>query len=276
MMVAIPSDAVLSQLVRDVAAAEIMPRFRNLAKHEVRAKSSPQDLVTEADIATERILTAALSSLLPGSRVVGEEACDAAPQTLERLAGPDPVWLVDPVDGTVNFAHGRECFAVMIALCVGGATVAGWIYDPINARMVRARAGEGAWQEDAAGTVVRLRITASDDVTAMSGSLPYRLATALRSRAADQAIALPRQIGRLGSTGREYAEMARGQLDFAAYTRLKPWDHAAGVLIHQEAGGFGRLRAGPSPYRPSPIVSEGTLLLAPSPRAWQQLDAMLG
>ncbi len=276
MMLAIPSDAVVTELIRDVAAAEILPRFRNLATHEVRAKSSPLDLVTEADIAAERMLTAALSSLLPGSRVVGEEACEAAPQTLDWLAGSDPVWLVDPVDGTVNFAHGRECFAVVIALCLGGATVAGWIYDPINARMVRARAGEGAWQEDAGGAVQRLRIAAPEEVAAMSGSLPYRLASALRSRAATHAVVLPRQISRYGSTGREYAELARGQLDFAAYTRLKPWDHAAGVLIHQEAGGYGRLRAGPTPYRPSPLIGEGTLLLAPTPDAWQRLDAMLG
>ena len=122
----------------------------------IRSKSSPNDLVTDADIASERVLTAALSALLPGSRVVGEEAADADPQTLNWLAGPAPVWLVDPVDGTVNFAQGRECFAVVIALCIGGTTIAGWIYDPINALMVRARCGEGAWLEAETGRTAPL------------------------------------------------------------------------------------------------------------------------
>lgn len=276
-MMSIPSDADVGQLIRDVAAVEILPRFCNLAQHEVRSKSNPQDLVTEADIATERVLTRALLDLLPGSRVVGEEAADADPTTLAWLGEPAPVWLVDPVDGTANFANGRECFAVLVALCVDGVTVAGWIYDPINSRMVRARLGAGTWVEEGQAEPRSLHINACDDIAAMNGSLPHRMAKALRNQhAAGRLNIFPRQIVRYGSTGREYAELARGQLDFAAYNRLKPWDHAAGVLIYQEAGGCGLVRSNRTPYRPVPVTANDTLLLAPSVAAWQRLDAMLG
>lgn len=274
-MIDIPSDAAVGRLIREVAAAEIMPRFCNLAAHEVRCKSSPQDLVTAADIAAERALTAGLVSLLPGSRVVGEEAADADPTILAWLNESAPVWLVDPVDGTVNFAQGRECFAVLIALCINGATLAGWIHDPIHRRTVRARLGAGAWLETDEADAQPLTIAPEEDIAAMRGSLPHKLAKALRGRAADRSLTMPRHLGRLGSTGREYFELACGRLEFAAYTRLKPWDHAAGVLIYGEAGGCGLMRADATPYQPRPPVGEGTLLLAPTRIAWQRLDAML-
>lgn len=275
-MMAIPSDAEVGKIIREVAAAEIMPRFRNLSADDVRCKSSPQDLVTAADIATEQVLTRALSALLPGCHVVGEEAADANPQVLDWLAEPAPVWIIDPVDGTNNFANGRECFAVLLALCVDGATVAGWIYDPVTQRMVRARQGQGAWVEDEHGSAQPLRIAAGDDITVMRGSLPYRAAKVLRRQLAEGTAGLPCKIGRLGSTGREYADLACGTLDFAEYLRLKPWDHAAGVLIHQEAGGCGLIRQSATPYHLWPMLTERTLLLAPSRAAWRRLDAMLG
>ena len=109
----------------------------------------------------------------------------------------------------------------------------------------------------------------------MSGSLPYPVMKTLRAQAATRALTLPHKITRLGSTACEYADLARGRLDFAAYTRLKPWDHAAGVLIYQEAGGCGLIRSSATPYWPSAQIGGETLLLAPTLSAWRQLDAML-
>ncbi|NJO67583.1 MAG: inositol monophosphatase [Rhodospirillales bacterium] len=272
----IPPDRDIGRIMREVAEREILPRFRNLATHEVQSKSHPNDLVTAADIAAERVLTEALPALLPDSRVIGEEAADANPGVLEWLAGAAPVWLVDPVDGTVNFANGRESFAIIIALCVAGTTVAGWIYDPVNENLVRARRGEGAFFEDKGGAEQRLQITAGSDLAAMRGSMTHRAAKVLRTNAARLSFSFPRHIGRLGCTGLEYANLARGSLDFALYTRLKPWDHAAGVLIHKEAGGCGGIRPGALPYRPGPVIAEETLLLAPSEATWRLLDSLLG
>src|SRR5919106_4920939 len=98
-------------LMREAAANAILPRFRRLQHHEIEEKT-PGELVTAADREAERILSAGLSALLPGSLVIGEEAAAADPALISRLADGGDIWLVDPLDGTANFAAGREPFAV--------------------------------------------------------------------------------------------------------------------------------------------------------------------
>lgn len=263
------------RLMADVAAAEIVPRFRNLSRDDVRDKGKPWDLVTVADIVAEEALTAALTRVVPGSAVVGEEAAAANAGVMAALRGAAPVWLIDPVDGTNNFAHGRPCFAVVIAYCEGGETRAGWILDPLSGITVWAEAGEGAWRT-ARGTEARLHLAAERPLEALKGALPFRAKQRIADRVHGGAIGLPSRFTRLGSAGREYMELVTGGLDFALYSRLKPWDHAAGVLIHGEAGGFGRLRNGAAPYRPLPEIVDAALLLAPSAAAWDALDGILG
>ena len=120
----IPDTEQVAQIIREVAAAEVMPRFRKLADHEISQKRNPGDLVTIADIESERRLTKELTRLAPGTVVVGEEGADADPSLLLALEGDRPTWLVDPVDGTANFAKGKDCFAVIVGYCQGGKTLA--------------------------------------------------------------------------------------------------------------------------------------------------------
>ena len=142
-MTATPPDRyAVDRLIRQVAAAAILPRFRNLAEDDIREKK-PGDLVTAADEDSERRLTAALPDLLPGSRVVGEEAASRDEGVMAALDGPDPVWVVDPVDGTHNFAHGKDRFAVIVALCQHGAVTAAWIHGPTDGTTVWAAPGQG-------------------------------------------------------------------------------------------------------------------------------------
>ena len=143
MSVAVDIDRV-SRLIIEAADEEIMPRFAKLAAGDVREKA-PGDFVTVADEAMEHRLTALLQDLLPGSVVVGEEAAARDGAVLHRLATDDPVWIIDPVDGTSNFAHAKGDFGVMVALIAGGHGVAGWIYDPVGRRMATAEIGAGAW-----------------------------------------------------------------------------------------------------------------------------------
>src|SRR4029453_6026268 len=120
-----------TRLIEEAAAAEIMPRFRQLAAGDVREKA-PGDLVTGADEAVEPRLRPALDSPPAGSVVVGEEAAAADPNLLNRLFDDQPVWIIDPVDGTSNFAEGRPAFAVMVALARGRDVLAAWIHDPVR------------------------------------------------------------------------------------------------------------------------------------------------
>lgn len=275
-MPTIPDPAAVIRIIRDVAASEILPRFRNLAAGDIAHKRHPGDLVTVADTESERHLSQRLRALLPGSAVVGEEGAEADPGVLAALGEAPPVWLLDPVDGTVNFANGKPCFAVIVGLCVGGETRAGWICDPLAGETLWSVAGEGAWIDDADGRRRRLEPLAGRELAAMRGSLSPRAGDRLRAALAAEAGGVTPVSLRYGCAGREYMDLCRGVLQFAQYTRLKPWDHAAGVLIHREAGGVSALRRGRTPYRPEPGIVEDTLLLAPDVATWETLDRLLG
>jgi fructose-1,6-bisphosphatase/inositol monophosphatase family enzyme len=116
----------VGDLIREVAATVVLPRFRRLDDDDVQVKA-PGDLVTVADQEAEVALTAGLTALLPGSLVLGEEAVAADPDVLRRVDDQGAVWIVDPVDGTNNFAAGKTPFAVMVALVRGGEPAASWI-----------------------------------------------------------------------------------------------------------------------------------------------------
>src|SRR5258708_31980721 len=134
------------RLIVEVADAEVMPRFEKLKTGDISEKS-PGDFVTVADVASEQRLTPALRDLLPGSLVVGEEAVAADPAVLALLDGDAPVWVVDPIDGTANFAAGIPMFAIMVALIRRGETLAAWIHDPLKRATATALAGGGAGGE---------------------------------------------------------------------------------------------------------------------------------
>jgi fructose-1,6-bisphosphatase/inositol monophosphatase family enzyme len=271
----LPDPLHVIHIIREVASREIMPRFRNLAATDVSHKRHARDLVTIADTEAERRLAERLQPLSPGSAVVGEEGAEADADVLAALGGAAPVWLLDPIDGTTNYACGKACFAVIVGFCAEGETLAGWIYDPIADVVLWAVAGEGAWLEHE-GERERARVAVGVGIGGMKGSLTRRIADRLFGVLVARGSEQPPEIVRYGSVGREYIDLGRGAIHFAEYTRLKPWDHAAGVLIHREAGGYSRLRRDRSPYRAEPVIVEETLLLAPDEATWRGLDAMLG
>ncbi|MEU3255081.1 inositol monophosphatase family protein [Streptomyces sp. NPDC006997] len=234
----------VEEAVRKAAAAEIMPRFRQLAQHEVEEKTGPHDLVTDADRNAELYLTEALRALLPGSVVVGEEAVHANPSSYGAVRGEAPVWIVDPVDGTRQFVRGEEGFCTLVALAVGGVVVGSWTYAPVHDRFATAARGRGAFLD---GRQLRagspdpgrdLRIaTSHPDYTTDEEK---RALLALRTDGVS-----PRPCG---SAGLEYLAVARGDLDAVAFSWEAAWDHAAGLLLVQEAGGTHLTRAG-QPFR---------------------------
>ncbi|MGV9992426.1 inositol monophosphatase family protein [Streptomyces sp. NPDC003374] len=234
----------VEEAVRKAAAAEIMPRFRRLEDHEVAHKSGPHDLVTDADRLAERYLTDALGALLPGSLVVGEEAVHADPAVYEAIRGDAPVWIVDPVDGTRQFVHGDPGFCTLVALARRGQVLASWTYAPARDQLATAVRGRGAHLD---GTP--LRCGAPDP-----GS-PLRVATSHPDFTTDdQKRALlglwadgvaPRPCG---SAGLEYLAVARGESDAVVFSWEAAWDHAAGLLLVDEAGGAHLTSAG-LPFR---------------------------
>ncbi|MEU6096292.1 inositol monophosphatase family protein [Streptomyces sp. NPDC047079] len=234
----------VEEAVRTAAAAEIMPRFRRLAAHEIDEKSGPHDLVTDADRKAEAHLTEALAKLLPGSVVVGEEAVHANPATYEAIRGEAPVWIVDPVDGTRQFVHGDPGFCTLVALAQGGVVHASWTFAPAQDRLATAIRGGGAFLD---GRRLHSGSPAPGRDLEVATSHPF-YTTDEQKRAL---LGLQTQGVRprsCGSAGLEYLQIARGLLDATAFCWEAAWDHAAGLLLVEEAGGSHLTVAG-EPFR---------------------------
>jgi len=161
-------------LLAATARQEILPLFRNLGQDGVRTKTGPLDLVTAADEAAEVMITDGLHRLFPGCVVVGEEATSADPTRLQALAGAELAFVVDPIDGTANFAAGLTLFGVMAAAIIRGEVVASVIHDPMGNDSALALRGEGAWIETPDGRRTDLRVASPADVAAMTGKVGWR------------------------------------------------------------------------------------------------------
>ena len=250
--------AQVADLIRDVAAAELLPRFRNLSKDDVRQKR-PGDLVTVADVASEQRLASGLAKILPGVPVVGEEAVEADAGLLDLIGRPgERCWIVDPLDGTSNFAAGKATFAIIVALVEDARTVGGWIFDVPNGRMAVALAGRGVTLDGAA-------VVGTPSAGSPSGFVGYKI-----RKAFEQQLPAARRHGlgpvsTLRCAGVEYLEILAGRASFSIYRRTKPWDHAAGALMLVEAGG-GAVRFDGKDYAPAQPTDAG-IIGAPSRQA---------
>jgi len=258
----------VSNLLREAAATCVMPVF---GKREANSQEkSPGEWVTEADKAGEAFLAPALRSLITGSLVVGEEAASADPTVLDQLSDDGIVWLIDPLDGTSNFASGISPFAIMVALVRNGDTVASWILDPVEDRLSVSEKGSGSWIN---GQQIKVS-EGTPELALMNGAalrrfLPQKLAehvNAVEGRFANLS---------LGSkcAGFDYPSIATGAMDFALYWRTLPWDHAPGVLFLQEAGGYASRPDG-SNYRAADHARSG-LLVARNEETWTKVNSTL-
>jgi fructose-1,6-bisphosphatase/inositol monophosphatase family enzyme len=262
----------LAELLREAARREIMPRFRRLGAGEVRAKSNALDLVTAADEAAERIITAGLREMFAGCVVVGEEATAADPALLGALAGADLAFVVDPIDGTANFAAGMPLFGCMAAAVIRHEVVACVILDPVCGVTAMALRGEGAWSTEADGRQCDLHVAAPVPVAQMVGVASWHFLPA------EMKATVCRNLPRVAASwdfrcaAHEYRAIAAGHCDYLLFNRLLPWDHAPGWLLHREAGGFSALFDG-THYRP--MVTSGGLICTPDETSWLALRAAL-
>ena len=258
----------LAALLRDTAKAEIVPRFRRLDASMVKTKSEAIDLVTEADTAAEAVIAAAIAEMLPEALFVGEESVAADPALLGRLGGADLAVVVDPIDGTANFAAGLPLYAVMLAVVQGGETVAGLIYDPMGDDWVLAEKGGGAWLRRPDGHSERLQVARSLPLAQMVGTVSMAFLPRERKAEIFSNLAKIRVPANYRVAGHDYRLLATGHTQFAMFNKLMPWDHLPGSLIVAEAGAFVR-RFDRSVYRP--FHTGGGLLCATSEEAWESL-----
>ncbi|MGP4004461.1 inositol monophosphatase family protein [Streptomyces sp. 8N706] len=225
----------VEELIRTVASEEALTRFGRLSDAEISEKTGPLDLVTVADRKVEERLTAALTSLIPGSLVIGEEAVAADPGLVDALHGDAPVWIIDPIDGTSNFVRQQPEFATLVSLARHGELLASWTHLPVPGLMAVARRGEGALLN---GEPVRLPVApGNDDVLQLASARPVYLTPEQNQRFYELGPAHGVKACASGSAGCDYLDVARGELDAATYAWDNPWDHSAGILLVAEAGG---------------------------------------
>jgi myo-inositol-1(or 4)-monophosphatase len=243
-------------------AAELASRTRQAAIHEVDTKSSDTDVVTAGDRASERLVRRRLAELRPGEPVLGEEEGGS------RAVEPGGVcWVVDPIDGTVNYLYGYPWYAVSLAARVDGVSVAGAVVEPVSGRRWTAARGHGAALD---GVPLRASATSRLDLALVATGFAYRAERRLKQAAGVAGLlGRVRDIRRAGSAALDLCAVAAGWVDGYFEHGLSTWDWAAGSLIAEEAGARVRL-----PGAEDDGLGED-LLFAAAPGVAQDLRAAL-
>jgi myo-inositol-1(or 4)-monophosphatase len=209
--------------------------LRDLAHqhHTVSHKSSEIDLVTEADFDSERRIVAAIRARFPQHTILSEEGLGDLPEVAGDIAN---LWLIDPLDGTVNYAHGYPIWGVSLALARRGQVVLGVSYDPLHDEIFWAERGQGAWLN---GNPMRVSQTPRMQEALVATGFAYKRASLVDNNLAEFGTIMPRVQGvrRAGAAVLDLAHLAAGRLDAYWEMHLEPWDWAAGWLLIEEAGG---------------------------------------
>ncbi len=240
------------------------------ADDAVQTKTTPTDPVTVVDTETERLLRDRLAQLRPGDAILGEEI--GGPADPASVAPGAITWVLDPIDGTVNFVYGIPAYAVSVAAQIDGVSVAGAVADVVGGRLYSAAAGLGSHVTDAEGTR-RLRCSAVDDLSRALVGTGFAYSgrrRTVQAQLVSQILPVVRDVRRIGSAAMDLCMVAAGRLDAYYEHGLHAWDSAAGALIAAEAGARVVL---PEPGDPD---YNAALVIAAAPGVADQLLAALG
>lgn len=227
----LPSLEAVAEAIQEVAEETVARRFRELGANEIEEKAKGE-IVTTADRDCEAALTTRLRGILR-LPVVGEEASAQNPGLLDVLDTGTSCWIVDPIDGTSNFAVGNPDYAVMVAYMHNETLAASWIWIPSRRLMYIAEERNGATRN---GELLCHPKHASD-TRAMTGIIKERfLPDAVRSHLAANRSKTGPATADSNCAGIEYPQIAEGAIDYILYWRTLPWDHAPGVLLARETG----------------------------------------
>lgn len=258
----------INQILAECAELYVLPRFKRLQDHEISSKTSPRDLVTQADIDVEAHLERVLPDILPGSVVIGEEGVSRGDTGLDALSDvAQKVWVVDPIDGTHNFVHGKDDFGIMLACIINGETQMGWIYHVVEEGKAVAEKGSGAFYN---GERLRINEAPRIETEQMRGFINPRFFPKAYHEEIRETAQRFERCESIHSAAHEYLRIARGQADFAVYSRIKAWDHLAGALLVQEAGGHVAQWTGEA-YKPNSF--DCGLIASSSQKGWNAVYA---
>lgn len=225
----------ISELIKDVADQEIIPRFRNLKEDEVIFKE-PGEFVTSADLAAEFAISEGIRDLYPQAVVTGEEDISKNPMRLVELLSSECGFLIDPIDGTNNYIKGDERYAVMAVALQNGEVAASWIYLPASDLLAVAEKGAGAYLNGTRRTVK----AAPNDLSEMIGAAHINRMPDEQKKKAKANLNKIKKNRPAFCAGYDYVALTEGETHFSAYHRTLLWDHLPGTLLYTEAGGYAR------------------------------------
>lgn len=259
------------EVLKKASVEHILPRYRKKSGLNIRVKTSQIDLVTQADELAEAMIYEEMTKLFPSGVIVGEEACEKDADLLTKLATSALSVLIDPLDGTLNFAQGLPLFGCMVSLLEYGKAVAGVIYDPVTDLAHVALRGGGAWIYQGE-TRERLTLAGSKNVSEMTIGLSWGHFPAELKPLVVKNLAAFSSGFHFRTAAHEYKLICESCVDVLCYYRIKPWDHAGGALLVQEAGGHAAHFDG-EVY--SPLRQTGGILVATNLKSWQLAHAAL-
>jgi fructose-1,6-bisphosphatase/inositol monophosphatase family enzyme len=248
----------VAALIDRVARTTIVP-----AQAEVTLLDGSDEPVTEVDLDAEQQLSAGLRVLLPAAAVIGEESAKNDLAVLDALDYPGPVWLVDPVDGTGNYAAGGTDFGTMVALVVDGETQGAWIWSRRDDAIFTAVRGDGVRRNS-------IRVATRPDGEIRRGQILDRFMEPERSDVIHAAVGSVTLVEPCCCAAVDYPAIVEGRLDFSVYARVRPWDHAAGALLVEESGGHAWCFDGRR-YRPA--RQDGGLVISANATTRRTLEA---
>jgi fructose-1,6-bisphosphatase/inositol monophosphatase family enzyme len=249
----------VGSIIRQCASDIVLPLHGRLSPDQIQFKGgNPCNQVTQADQESELFLSSKFIDLLPGSKVLGEEAVEDNPALLDLFHETDmPVWVIDPIDGTGNFIQGSPDFCLMVALVKQGRVEMSWILDACEDSLAVAVRGQGV-QID--GKSYSVEGSAASDIGL--GYAGYRFIDRIDHM----------NVKTLRCSGLEYFRMVKGEAAFSVYSMMKPWDHLAGTLMVREAGGLAQ-RWDRSPYVPG--QNAGGLITAINQQIWDRVHGQI-
>lgn len=258
----------LAEEVGRWAKAECEAHYRGQADVNVSSKTSPGDVVTRVDYESQRRIAEALAAAYPGFGLLGEE------DGLAEFDDGAPVWVIDPIDGTSAFAAGSPDFALMVALVRDGRSELGWILAPALGEITFGGIDHGVWQGTRGNAPVQLRPAAPpSQLAAMVGILGKRNITPQRRAELEAKARHFKALEGVTCAGLDYARLARGDVQFALYSKSEPWDHLPGLGILAGLG-FRAAKHDGTPYRPGD--NTGGLVVAPDAASLDRIrSAML-
>lgn len=216
--------------------------------HKVVLRRSPVDLVTDADVRIEQLLSFYLAALWPGSTVVGEERARREPRVLERLTARDPFWVIDPIDGTNSFVVDGDRHSTLVTLCIGRTAVTSWTYAPATATLMTATASTCRINRVPTGPLPAQQASRRVVIThpAFWTDMDARI---------DQVVRTRYDVRYCDGVGVEYIDLARSRTAGAVLNWSNPWDHLAGLLAVAGAGGTNATRSSQpfTPAGPNPL-----------------------